>query len=97
MANIPATTEMELLIQVNADVSAMKSDFTAAVDRLRDTVERLATSFNRMEEQKISVMQREIDELKAWKQEIKGGWKLAVVIWTVFIGLIVAAVKYFSK
>lgn len=97
MANIEPTTDRELLLQVNSDVTAMRTSFSEAVDRLRESVERLTTSFTRMEEQKITVMQKEIDDIKAWMQELKGGWKLAVIIWVVSLAVIGMAIKYYGR
>ena len=50
-----------------------------------------------MEEKKIAVMEKKIDELLSWREQIKGGWKLAMLFWglaAVGIGLIV---KHFMK
>ena len=50
-----------------------------------------------MEEKKIAVMEKKIEELLSWREQIKGGWKLAMLFWgVVTIGLI-AAIKHFMK
>jgi hypothetical protein len=38
-------------------------------------------------------MEKEIQELKDWKQQISGGWKVAAAIWFVFSGFLFIWVK----
>lgn len=93
MSKVEPQTDRELLIQVNSDVQSMKSSFAESIDRLRETIDRLALGFQRMEEQKINVIQRDVDELKSWRQEMKGVWKLTTIIWVVGTAIVVWFLK----
>lgn len=52
------------------------------IDRLSESIERLAENMQNLDEKKIQVMQTQISELIAWREQIKGGWKLALFIWS---------------
>ena len=81
-----ANTDREILIRLDGQI-----------ERLSESIERLGKSIEDMEEKKIAVMEKKIDELLSWREQIKGGWKLAMLFWgVVTIGLI-AAIKHFMK
>jgi len=81
-----ANTDREILIKLDEQIK-----------RLSESIERLGKSIEDMEEKKIAVIEKKIDDLFAWREQIKGGWKLAMLFWgLVTIGLI-AAVKHFLK
>lgn len=72
-------TERELLLQLNSDVKVMKEGFTQSIDRLNETIDEFGETLKVMEEHKLVAIQKEIDELKAWRQELKGGYKLILI------------------
>jgi len=94
---IQPQTDREILLQLNSDVKALKGTFTDAVDRLSETIDRFGTNLKVMEDEKISVLRNEVDELKAWRAEIRGGYKLAMLFWAVITAGMIAAAKYFFK
>lgn len=67
------------------------------LDRLSEAIERLGDGLSTLETQKIAAIQEDIADLKNWKAQISGGWKLAVVLWIVFTFLGGLAVKNFLK
>ena len=80
-----ANTDREILIRLDGQI-----------ERLSESIERLGKSIEDMEVKRIEVMEK-INDLFAWREQIKGGWKLAMLFWgLVTIGLI-AAVKHFLK
>jgi hypothetical protein len=81
-----ANTDREILIRLDGQI-----------ERLSESIERLGKSIEDMEVKRIEVMEKKINDLFAWREQIKGGWKLAMLFWgLVTIGLI-AAVKHFLK
>lgn len=94
---IQPQTDREILLQLNSDVKALKGTFTEAVDRLSETIERFGQNMKSMEDEKIAVMRNEIDELKSWRAEIKGGYKLAMLFWAVITAAMIAGAKYLLK
>jgi hypothetical protein len=92
-----AITERELLLQLNNDVKHMRETFSDSVDRLSETIDRFGKSMEKIETEKISVMQLEIDSLKAWRQELKGGYKLAMLFWGLITAGIAGLVAYLFK
>jgi len=81
-----ANTDREILIRLDGQI-----------ERLSESIERLGKSIEDMEVKRIEVMEKKINDLFAWREQIKGGWKLAMLFWgLVTIGLIVA-VKHFLK
>ena len=81
-----ANTDREILIRLDGQI-----------ERLSESIERLGKSIEDMEVKRIEVMEKKIDELLSWREQIKGGWKLAMLFWglaAVGIGLIV---KHFMK
>lgn len=79
-------TDRELLIRLDGQI-----------ERLSESIERLGKNLEDMEEKKLAVMQRDIDDLKSWREQIKGGWKLAMLFWGVVTVGIIAAFKYIFK
>jgi hypothetical protein len=68
--------------------------------KLNGEIENLARSINDfsmilkdIEEKKISALDRRIEIIEAWKNQISGGWKLATVIWVLLTSGIVALIK----
>jgi len=84
MAAADPQTDRELLLQLNGDLRG-----------LREGVERLNEILIDMRDKDIKILQDKVSAFEKWKSEISGGWKLAIVIWTVITGGIVAAVKAF--
>ncbi len=78
--NIEPKTDRELLLQLNSDVKSMKGEFSGSIERLNDTIEKFADTIKVIEEKKLVAIQKEVDELKSWRQEIKGGYKLAMIL-----------------
>jgi hypothetical protein len=81
-----ANTDREILIRLDGQI-----------ERLSESIERLGKSIEDMEEKKIAVIEKKIEDLLSWREQIKGGWKLAMLFWglaAVGIGLIV---KHFMK
>ena len=56
------------------------------IEKLRISVDSLSATFKYWEEKKIAVMEKEIQDLKSWKQQVNGGWKVAAAIWFVVSG-----------
>ena len=77
---IEPQTDRELLLQLNGDVRAMKDSFSGSIERLNNTIEKFSESLKVMEEHKLVAIQKEVDELKAWRQELKGGYKLMMIM-----------------
>lgn len=94
---IQPQTDREILLQLNADVKSLKGTFAEAVDRLSETIDRFGKNLKIMEDEKIAVLSKEVDELKAWRSEIKGGYKLAMLFWAIVTAGMIAAAKYFFK
>jgi hypothetical protein len=94
---IQPQTDREILLQLNSDVKALKGTFKEVVDRLSETIERFGQNLKVMEDEKISVLTKEVEELKAWRSEIRGGYKLAMLFWAVLTAGMIAAAKYFLK
>jgi hypothetical protein len=94
---ISPQTDREILLQLNSDVKALKGSFADAIDRLSETIDRFGENMKTMEEEKISVMRKEIDELKAWRQEIKGGYKLVMLFWAFITAGMISIAKFFFK
>lgn len=81
-----ANTDREILIRLDGQI-----------ERLSESIERLGKSIEDMEEKKIAVMEKKIDELLSWREQIKGGWKLAMLFWGIVTLSIVAAIKYYMR
>lgn len=67
------------------------------LERLSEAIERLGDGLKNLEEKKLTVIEQDLAELKNWKAQINGGWKLAIVLWVVFTFLGGLAVKNFLK
>ncbi len=81
-----ANTDREILIRLDDQI-----------ERLSESIERLGKSIEDIKVKRIEVKEKKINDLFAWREQIKGGWKLAMLFWgLVTIGLI-AAVKHFLK
>jgi len=63
------------------------------LDRLSEAIERLGVGLSDLEGRKISAIQEDIADLKNWKAQISGGWKLAVVLWVILTVLAGLAIK----
>lgn len=94
---ITPQTEREILLQLNADVKTLKGTFKEAVDRLSDTIDRFGQNLKIMEDEKIAVLTKEVQELKDWRSELRGGYKLAMLFWVFITAAMIAAAKYFLK
>jgi len=53
------------------------------LERLSEAIERLGDGLKNLEEKKLSVIEQDLAELKNWKAQINGGWKLAIGMWVV--------------
>jgi hypothetical protein len=83
-------TDRELLLQINAEVKSLKTGLTASVERLNDIL-------SDMKETEIKELNRKINELQQWRSELSGGWKIAMIVWTLVTGFITFFVNKFSK
>lgn len=79
-------TDREIMIEIKGELKS-----------LSEAIDRFSKSLSEMEDKKIASIQREVDELKTWRQQITGGWKLALAIWVVFTFAFGVAIKYIFK
>lgn len=79
-------TDRELLLQLNQEIKGLAasiSDFSKTLKYLED--------------KKIAGLEERLDSIDKWRDQISGGWKLAVGIWVVLTGGAIAAIKAFMK
>lgn len=77
-------TDRELIIKLES-----------RIERLSESIDRLGDGLKNMEEKKLSIIEHDIAELKNWKAQINGGWKLAIGVWvvvTVLCGILIRSV-----
>ena len=79
-------TDREIMIEIKGELKS-----------LSEAIDRFSKSLSEMEDKKIASIQREVDELKTWRQQITGGWKLALAIWVVFTFAFGVAIKFIFK
>ena len=75
-----AQTDREWMMQINGNVG-----------RLTDSVERLATIVEKLEERRLEPIEEDIVELKQWRSEFKGSYRTLNII---VIGLTIASLVY---
>jgi len=78
--------DRELLLSLNGKLST-----------LADSIDRFSLVLKDLEEKKIANLEKKITELQDWRQQINGGWKLAVVIWVILTAGVVGTIKLISK
>ena len=82
-------TDRELLIQLNSQVANLEIKVSESFDRLSLAIDNFSNSLKTLEHERLTKMQREIDELKGWRQEMKGAFKLFMLLWVIITGVIV--------
>lgn len=94
---IEPQTDRELLLQVNSDVKHIKESFTQAIDHLSETVEKFGNAMENMKREEIAFVQKEITNLKEWQMEIKGAYRLMMIIVPVVSSAFGAGLVYLLK
>ena len=79
-------TDRELLLQLNQQLKG-----------LADSIHEFSKTLKYLEDKKIAGLEARIDGIDKWRDQISGGWKLAVAIWVVLTGGAIAIVKAFVK
>lgn len=79
-------TDRELLLQLNQNVKG-----------LTESINEFSRTLKYLEDKKIAGLEARIDGIDKWRDQISGGWKLAVGIWVVLTGGAIALVKAFWK
>lgn len=78
--------DRELLLSLNGKLTA-----------LADSIDRFSLVLKDLEERKIASMETRIKDIENWKQQINGGWKLALAVWAIVTAGIIGAIKIFVK
>ena len=79
-------TDRELLLQLNQQLKG-----------LTESINEFSKTLKYLEDKKIAGLEARIDGFDKWRDQISGGWKLAVGIWVVLTGGAIALVKAFWK
>lgn len=79
-------TDRELIIKLES-----------RIERLSDSIDRLGEGLRDMEEKKLHSIETDVAELKNWKAQINGGWKLAIGVWVAITFLLSLLLKNFIK
>lgn len=79
-------TDRELLLQLNQQLKG-----------LTESITEFSKTLKYLEDKKIAGLEARIDSFDKWRDQISGGWKLAVGIWVVLTGGAIAIVKAFMK
>jgi len=72
--------DRELLLKLNSDVNYMTESFNVQVSRLTESIDRLVESINHVKDVEIVVLKKDVDALKAWRNEWMGSGKLFAYI-----------------
>lgn len=80
-ANDPQTDREMILMAI----TEMKS--------LRDSVNRLTDTFEKFEETKIVSIESRLEKIESWQSQLRGGWKLVLLLWALFTAAVVALIK----
>lgn len=101
MAGIEPQSDREILLQLNGEIQNMKTGFAESIDRLSerlsDAIETFGENVKVIEEKKIGTLQKEIDDLKAWKQEMNGGGKLLKILGAIAAFILGALANKYMK
>lgn len=76
--------DRELLLKLNGEIEKLAVSITNFSMTLKD-----------IEEKKIALLENRMDDFDTWRNEIRGGWKLALAIWAIITAGIIGAVKAF--
>lgn len=78
--------DRELLLQLNQEIKGLALSITE-----------FSKTLKYLEEKRIAGLEERLDSIDKWRDQISGGWKLAVGIWVVLTGGAIAIVKSFMK
>ena len=96
--NIPTTREMTNAInpETPRELTIM---LIGRIDQLSTSIDGLGERFEKFEEIKISAMEKELDELKDWRNEWMGAWRFIVVAtgFLTIASLIFGILVFFKK
>lgn len=80
-------SDRELLLKLNGNVEV-----------LARAIEHFSQTLKDLDEKKLSAIDERVNSIENWRLQIMGGWKIMVIVWTVFsAGGIAALIKYFLK
>lgn len=80
-------TDRELLLKLNGNVEVLAQ----AIDHFSKTLKEI-------DEKKLAGFENRLSSIEDWRLQIAGGWKIMVIVWTVFsAGGIAALIKYFLR
>lgn len=79
-------TDREIMIEIKGELKS-----------LSQAIERFSNALTEIEDKKIAYIQRDLDDIKVWRQQITGGWKLALAIWVVFTFAAGMVIKFLFK
>ena len=80
-------TDRELLLKLNGEIENLSKSIINFSNTLRD-----------IEEKKIAILERRLDEFEKWRSQISGGWKVLVIIWIIVTAIgFGAIIKFVSR
>lgn len=80
-ATVPQN-DRELLLSINSEIKG-----------LRDDMNKFSAIIKDIDERKLAKLEAKIENLEYWKQQISGGWKIFLMIWTVVTAIFIAWIK----
>ncbi len=84
-----AETEKELLIRFEGKLDL----FNERVNMLSDSIEKFSDTLRYLEDKKIADLQRQVEELRRWKERLSGAWAAIIVVTSVITYLVGLAIK----
>lgn len=82
--------DRELLLNLNTTLNEKLPVLTKSIDTL-------STVIKHLEEKKVASLESQVKELIEWKQQILGGWKLALAIWVIIGAGVAGLISAFLK
>lgn len=67
------------------------------IHNLAKSIYELSAGLKELEDKRIATMEKRLIDLENFFQQLKGGWKFALIIWAIITACIVGLLKYFTK
>lgn len=80
-------TDRELLLKLNGNVEV-----------LAQAIEHFSMTLKEIDEKKLAAFENRLSAVEDWRLQLAGGWRIMVIIWTLFsAGGVAAMIKYFLR